>query len=284
MSDRSRQRRPGRWARLLLLVVAAASSVGWSAKTIRHVAWSAVEFFPPDLERHVRRNHRRFDAGIERGLRQPPSWRAAAPGSLPDALEQQARVCADGLRQPIPLEDLVEELGVLAVSVLDANDPLAVGHDDRREPQYAAAYGAYVDAALGRVRLVYYGEDAELVRRRLVAPTVTRALARSRQLYPFIGSEFFRTGSLRDWRSFDDLSVAFGVAAVCLSRAMTDVANFGAYVWKQGGGLVPTPVPTPQGHVGPTVRLSLDGGFPDRAERDRGAPVMPSPGLILPPP
>jgi hypothetical protein len=280
VSERPRRR----WARLLVLVVAAVSSLGWSAKTIRHVAWSAVEFFPPDLEHQVRRNHRRFDAGIERGLGQPPSWRAAAPGKLPEALEYQAMVCADGLRQPIPLEDLVEELGVLAVSVLDANDPLAVGHDDQREPLYAAAYGAYVDAALARVRLVYYGEDSELVRRRLVAPTVARSLARSREMYPFVGAEFFRTGSLRDWRSFDDLSVAFGVAAVCLSRAMTDVANFGAYVWEQGGGLVPTPLPTPQGHVGPTVQLALGGGFPDRGSRARGAPAMPSPGLILPPP
>ena len=60
--------------------------------------------------------------------------------------------------------------------------------------------------------------------------------------------------------------------------------NLARYVWIQGGGLVPTPVPTPDGHVGPTLTLGLDGGFPDRNTRDSGAPVMKGGELVLPPP
>ncbi len=67
------------------------------------------------------------------------------------------------LRKPVPLADLVEELGVLAVRVLDANDPLAVTHDDSLEPTYAGAYQAYVDSVRGRLRLVYYGQDRQLI-------------------------------------------------------------------------------------------------------------------------
>jgi hypothetical protein len=243
-----------------------------------------VEFFPGDLQRQVRLHHKRYDAGIQRGLQAPPSWRATTPGSLTMALEDQVRVCATGLRQPVPLADLVEEIGVLAVRVLDAADPLAVSHEDPREPSYAGAYQAYVDSVRPRVRLVFYGQDEALIYQRAVSSAVSGAVQRGRALYPYVGQEFFRTGELRDWRNIDDRSVAFGVAAISLSRGLTDLANFASYVWYYGGGQVPTPRPTPLGHVGPTVTLSLDGGFPDRDRPTRGAPAMPKGSLVLPPP
>ena len=266
------------------VLILAGMCVGWSSETIEYVAWSAVEFFPGDLQRQVRRHHKRFDAGIKRGLEAPPSWRAASPGSLGAALEAQVQLCARALRQPVPLDELVEELGVLAVRVLDASDPLAVSHGDPREPRYAGSYRAYVDSVRGRVRLVYYGQDHDLIYGREVSSAVVTAIERSRTLYPYVGEEFFRTGSLGDWRGFDDRSVAFGVAAISLSRGLTNLANFVAYVWRFGGGQVPTPRPTPIGHVGPTVILTLDGGFADREMRERGAPAMPKGSLALPPP
>jgi hypothetical protein len=269
---------------LAVVLLAAVLSVGWSGTTTRWVAWTSVAFFPPDLARQVRVHERRFDAGIERGLTAPPAWRAATPGRLEVALEAQVLHCAAALQKPVPLADLVEELGVLSVRVLDANDPLAVAHDDNREPTYATAYQQYVDAARPRIRLVYYGQNPDLIYGGRVDGAIRAALARSRLLYPFLGAEFYRTGALRSWRELDDRSVAFGVAGVSLSRALTDLANLASYVWNSGGGMVPTPRPTPTGHVGPTVTLTLEGGFPERDKPKQGAPVMPRSGLVLPPP
>jgi len=270
---------------LLLGLLAAAASIGWSGATARHVAWTAVDFFPPDFARQVRKYHKRFDAGISRGLAAPPTWRAGPPGSLPQALDAQVRRCAADLRQPVPLEDLVEQVGVLAVLVLDANDPLAVVHDDEREAEYSAAYRSYVDSILDRVRLVYYGQDRRLLQTGALDSTIEAALARSGSLYPFVGEEFYRTGELRNWRTLDDRSVTFGVAGVSLSRALTDLANLVALVWHNGGGQVPTPLPTPLGHVGPTItKARLGGGFPERDEPSRGAPAMPKSTINLPPP
>lgn len=270
---------------LVLILLAAASSIGWSARTTRHLAWSAVDFFPPDLARQIRLHHRRFDAGIERGLAAPPAWRAAQPGRLSEALVASANHCAQGLSRPIPLEDLVEELGVLAVRVIDANDPLAVVHDDPREARYAQAYQDYVDLVLGRVRLVYYGPDFDLAKRDDVGGVIDLAFDRGRELYPFVGEEFYRTGSLRSWKTFDDRSVAFGVAGVALSRALTDFANIGAWVWAGGGGFVPAPRPTPRGHRGPTVTLApkLGRGFESQDKPKRGASAMGAGGIGLPP-
>jgi hypothetical protein len=258
--------------------------MGWSSSTVRHVAWSAVDFFPPDLERQVRRHHRRFDAGIQRGMAAPPAWRAASPGSLPAALEDQVSRCVEGLNQPIPLEQLVEELGVLAVRVLDANDPLAVAHADPREPLYSADYEAYVGTIIDRVRLVYYGLDRDLVYGGEIGALVDETLQRGRELYPFVGAEFYRSGERCSWRTFDDRSLAFGIAAISLSHGLTDLANLTAHVWQGGGGRVPTPRPTPTGHVGPTVTVALVGGFPERGRVQDGRPELPRLKISLPQP
>lgn len=281
---RRRRRVRGRWTRVLLPCVLAVLNLAWSDATVRWVAWSAVEFFPPDFRSHVRRHHDRYDAGIQRGLAAPPSWRAGTPGNLEQALESQVVHCAAALREPVPLEDLVEEIGVLAVRVVDASDPLAVEHGDPYEPRYAAAYMEYVDTLRDRVRLVYYGQDPGLIYQHDVHGAVTNALSRSAELYPRVGEEFFRTGKLRDWRTLDDRSVAFGVAAISMSWALTDLANFTSYVWHFGGGRIPTPRPTPIGHVGRTVTLPLGGGFPERDLPGRGAPAMPPSRIQLPPP
>ena len=269
----------------LLALLAAIACIGWGGDTARHVAWTSVDFFPSDIARQIRKHEKRFDAGINRGLAAPPAWRAGPPGSLPQALDAQIRRCAADLRKPVALEDLVEEIGVLAVLVLDANDPLAVVHDDTREAEYSAAYRNYVDSILGRVRLVYYGQDRALIAGGSFNKTVAAAMERSESLYPFVGEEFYRTGELRDWRELDDRSVTFGVAGVSLSRALTDLSNLVAYIWHRGGGQIPTPLPTPVGHVGPTItKAQLDGGFPERNEPGRGAPAMPKSRINLPPP
>jgi hypothetical protein len=268
-----------------IALAAAACSVGWGPATVRHVAWTAVDFFPPDLARQVRKHHARYDAGIQRGLRLPPAWRAGPPGKLDKALDQQVREVAADLRKPVPLGDLVEELGVLAVLVLDANDPLAVAHDDSRESAYSGAYQRYVDSVLDRVRLVYYGQSRDLIARGRIDRTVEAAFHRSTSMYPFVGQEFYRTGELRDWRALDDRAVTFGVAGVSLSRGLTDLANFAGFIWRQGGGMVPTPRPTPLGHFGPVItRPPLGGGFPDRDTREKGQPAIPGSSIKLPPP
>lgn len=275
--------RPPRRTRVTIVALAAVLSIGWSGSTTSWVAWNAVGFFPPDLKRQVRVHEKRFEAGIRRGLSAPPAWRAATPGKLEAALEGQIHHTVAALRKPVTMADLVEELGVLSVRVLDANDPLAVTHDDRLEPTYAGGYQAYVDSVRDRLRLVYYGQDRQLIEGGQVSASVARILDRSRSLYPFLGDEFYRTGSLRTWRELDDRSVAFGVAGVALSRGLTDLANFAAYIWHSGGGFVPPPVPTPAGHVGATVTRTLGGGFPGRGAAG-GTPVMPESKIILPPP
>ncbi len=273
MADSAVATRRGRRLAVALALV----SVAWGGSVVREVAWRAVAFYPEDLARQVWRHHRRYDAGVERGL-------AAAGGEPGEALAAQLERCVRALRTPVPLADLVEELGVLATRTCAANDPLAVSDGDPMEPRYAAAWEAYVISALPRLRLVYYGPSELLLEREDPRAFVAAVLARSRRLYPYVGQELVRDGRVRDWRTVDDRSVAFGTAGVALSHALTDLANLATYVWVRGGGLPPTPRPTPRGHVGPTVTVTLGGGFPERERPGRGAPAMPPARLRLPTP
>jgi len=270
------------WLRGGLMVLATLLLGGWDGRVVQDVAWRAVAFFPQDLARQVRRHHRRYDAGIQVGLQLPPSWRVGSPGHLGEALRRQALACRDGLRRPEPLADLVEQLGTLAVLVCDANDPVSVTDADPREPRYAGGWLRYGRSALGRARIVYYGQDALLLDRRDLDDFIAGMFDRSRGLYPFVGDEFFRAGSLRSWREIDDRSVAFGVVGISLSHAMTDLANLATWVWIEGGGARPTPLPTPVGHRGPTVTVVLGGGLPERNRPQNGAPALPPARLRIP--
>lgn len=269
------------------LIILALLNVGWSGEVTSRVVWTSAVFMPPDLETELRENHRRFDAGIQKGLEAPLSWRQGPPGHLEEALLQTALSCRNDLRKPVPLGDLVEELGILSVLVLQANDPLAVDSSDPREARYAQSYRRYVFSILGRVRLVYYGWDGRLNSGTGgLSSVVSTALDRSRRLYPFVGQEFYRGGALGSWKDFDDRSIAFGVAAVSLSRGMTDFINLCRWIWKGGGGMVPEPRPTPLGHRGPVIvpAPKLKKGFEKLKKEQRGAPAMPRGGLSLPPP
>ncbi len=273
--------------RLCALVALALVNLGWSSETISRVAWTSVSFLPQDLAEEVRENHRRFDAGIRKGSEAPEDWRTGTPGHLEEALVQTALSCRRDLRRPVPLGDLVEELGILSVLAVQANDPLAVADGDPREPHYAESYQHYAFSILDRARVVYYGWDPVLNRGEVgVSSLAAAAFARSRKYYPLIGQEFYRTGSLRNWRELDDRSIAFGVAGVSLSRGMTDFVNLCRWIWRSGGGLVPTPRPTPVGHHGPVIVPAprLDKGFEDLKKGHRGAPAMPKTSLSLPPP
>ncbi len=271
-----------RWLRTGGVLLAVLLLGGWSGTVCRDVAWRAVDFFPGDLAEQVRLNHKRYDAGIRRGLELPPAWRVGSPGHLREALRHQALVCHDGLRKPEPLADLVEQLGTLAVLVCDANDPLAVADSDPREPRYAMGWLRYGESVRGRVRIVYYGQEPVLLDQGDLDAFIGQVLARSRELYPFVGDEFFRTGTLRSWTAIDDRSVAFGVAGISLSHAMTDLANLATWIWVEGGGARPTPLPTPVGHKGPTVTVILGGGLPDRDRPKAGQPALPPAHLRIP--
>jgi len=276
-----------RFSRITILLLAGILNIGWSSQTIRQVTWTSVDFLPSDLATEVREHHRRFDAGINRGMNAPPDWLEGPPGHLEEALIQIAHSCRTDLRKPIPLGDLVEELGILSVLALRANDPLAVSHADRRERLYRQAYSAYTFSILDRVRLVYYGPGGTSIGNSGYPEMVARsAMRRSREFYPFVGEEFYRGGALRNWREFDDRSIAFGVAAISLSHGMTDFINLCRWVWKQGGGQVVPPRPTPVGHKGPVIIPAprLKKGFEKIKKTRKGAPALPEKGLKLPPP
>ena len=59
---------------------------------------------------------------------------------------------------------------------------------------------------------------------------------RNTDLYPLIGREYRRVGTVDGVRLFDDKSTAFGVGSIAFSHAVSDLAAIYRYVWLESGG------------------------------------------------
>jgi hypothetical protein len=131
---------------------------------------------------------------------------------------------------------VVRQLGVVSHFVADANNPLATAASDHDEGRYFADFLRYAESAERRMPVVFYGVERRLDRGRDLSPLIDATLARGRSLYPLVGREYRRIGFAPGAKRFDDRSTAFGVVALALSHAVTDVTQALRHIWLQAGG------------------------------------------------
>ncbi len=217
-----------------------AAAEAWTAKTQALIAEQALEIAPPDLKRQIDRNLARYRQGnaapFENTDRASHEKNRDGAGTLDQRILIETRRAIDAIRGHRPFADIVFNLGVLAHYVADANNPLGTADSDPREREYFNDYLRYIESAQERYALVFYGDGRDLAGADAIGPFLDRTLARGRQLYPSVGREYRRVGGPPGTRKFDDRSVAFGVGALALSHAVSDVAAVLRYVWLEAGG------------------------------------------------
>lgn len=232
----SRSTLVGAAAALLLPAVA----VAWTPKTQLAIAEEAARLAPPDLAAQLERRKADFRAGVLAPFSDEDPGRHRSRqdsgGSLERAIAEEAAGAIAAIRGLRPFAEVIERLGVVAHYVADANNPLNASAEDSEEASYFGDYLHYVESALPRFPLIFYGLDPALENDRNLSALVDASLARGRQLYPLIGREYRRVRFLPGVESFDDRSTAFGVASVSFSRAVNDVALVLRYIWLQAGG------------------------------------------------
>ncbi len=227
------------WVAVLALVAgSAAPAWGWSPATQTTIAKEAAKLAPPDLARQIRKHERDLAAGVRDPLRDQDGLRHMknrdGRGSLDRVVHQEVEVAVQAIRAHRSFAEIVRQLGVVSHFVADANMPLNAADDDPREANYFGDYLRYVDSAVPRFPLVFYGFDAASSSD--TGSVVRRALARGRRLYPALSREYARIGYRGGIAAFDDRSTAFGVSSLAFSHAVTDVAAVLRWIWITAGG------------------------------------------------
>ncbi|MEM8962109.1 MAG: hypothetical protein AAGD38_11570 [Acidobacteriota bacterium] len=226
---------------LVLLMVSGPISVAeaWTPEGQTMIGREAARLAPPDLYRQLRRNRESYDIGLTQPFSMNASSRvkyADGRGSLDETILTAVRTAILAIEQHRPFNEIAYRMGVVAHLVAAANNPLATGSGDPNERRYAADFARYFDTAEPRMRRVFYGFRPIQSSGELDA-VVREAMARSRSLYATIGSEYSRIGFASGVSQFDDRSTAYGIAALSLGHAISDIAEVLRYIWLSAGGI-----------------------------------------------
>jgi hypothetical protein len=209
----------------ILFLAAALPAFAWTRAADHRIASKGAELGPPDLRLVIERFNDSYMRGVDMALADEGSEIHRA--KLRARIEAEARAIAMMIKTNKPMVQAVERLGILAHLVADANNPFHHGEDDAAK---RADFARFFERRLDRFPTVFYGIDKQLA----LAPVLDRTFARTAKFVPLMAEEYTRGSAA----TFDDRSTAFGVASVCYSRAVTDIANLHYIIWKEAGGSV----------------------------------------------
>jgi len=234
-----------RRAALALVIVAAFASgpadpaAAWSPATRKQMVEDAVRLVPPALQRLLKRYRRELARGMTLRIPEQEAGHfehADGSGDLVETATDTMRAAWVALQTGEPLRQVVTRMGRVAHLVGDLDDPLAMSHEDPREPLYAQDYARYVERILPKVRLTLehrppQGIDTDSLR------SWSRASADwSRDFYDPIGRSYWVDGRLVESRTFDERSIPFGIGSLTYARAVNDLALAWMTIWREGGG------------------------------------------------
>jgi hypothetical protein len=210
---------------LLAVFLVPLTAHAWTLAADRHIASEGAKLAPPDLLYVIKKFNKEYARGIEKAERSEPQDEHTA--ELRKHIEEKTKTIIAMLKANQPMHATVEQLGVLAHLIGDANNPF---HVAGANPTAHADFERYFEMRMRKFPLVDYGREPNL----RLEPYVDGMLARTAKLTARVDEEYGRGNS----QTFDDHSTAFGVASISYSHAVTDIANLFAYIWKQSGGII----------------------------------------------
>jgi len=209
----------------LVIILIAAHAHAWTLAGDRRIAAAGAKLGPPDLLLLIKKFNKDYARGIEQAESAEP--RDAHTTDLKARIEGQSEKIIGMFKANRSMRETIEQLGVLAHLVGDANNPFHAGGANAASH---ADFERYFEMRMTKFPLVYYGRERNF----RMAAFLDRTLERTAKLAPLVNEEYERGDS----QTFDDHSTAFGVASLCYSHAVTDTANLFAYIWKESGGYV----------------------------------------------
>ncbi|HEX9982581.1 MAG TPA: hypothetical protein VGF69_04920 [Thermoanaerobaculia bacterium] len=216
---------------VLVLAFLPLTASAWTATSDKKIATKAAALAPPDMRLVINRFESDYLRGLERA-RADEGSDSHRRTQLRAKIERDTKNIAQMIRGKRPMQDVVENLGMLAHYIADANNPFHVVPDDARLAFSYDDYTRYFERRLPKFPTVFYGLDRHFQ----LNTYLDKTFARSARFHPLIREEYFRHGSQRTSAEFDDRSTAFGIASVSYSRSVSDLVNLYYYIWKEAGG------------------------------------------------
>ncbi len=214
----------------------------WSPYVREKMVGDALKVAPPVLARIILRHPDALREGLARAAasegspehRQDGDDAASGAAASLAAVARRAVAALDGHR---PMADVVFHLGVMAHLAADLNDPF-LATPAGISSAYAPDFALYAERNARRFPVVFYGYD-------LHAPEPGDRVAAEEQRRArgyFAHLERAYAEAEGSSASFDVRSIPFGVASICYSRAVTDIARSWLHVWRLArGDLAGTP-------------------------------------------
>ena len=178
----------------------------------------------------------RYPAEYERGRSRASAMRSMSSRELRVLIEREVAVAVKQVRSREPLSGFVEQLGVIAQLMAEANSPFIAGTATDRLRPLRTDFEGYLERRSNAIPTIFYGL-AEPFR---LGSFLDAVLTRSASYHRLLQQEYFRGGEARTSAQFDDRSTAFGIASLSYSHAVTDVVNVYFHIWKEAGGDVRT--------------------------------------------
>lgn len=213
-----------------------ASLFAWTPATEQRIAERALRLAPPDLRLVAEKFQPEFRKGIAEAAaeeaRKSHRITDLSPTGLRAELEREIRESIQMIRRNEPMPRFIQKLGRIAHLTGDINHPFQSPSVSSRLGAHRADFENYLERKLPKIPTVFYGLEGLDEPR----PVVLASIARSGRFAPLLEEEYFRHGERRTSADFDDRSTAFGIAAICYSRSVSDLVNIYYYIWKEAGG------------------------------------------------
>jgi hypothetical protein len=222
----------------LLVLLSSAPSAAFTPKTRAEITRRAILLMPDALERQLRRHAELlYRAALQRPAETAP------PGAAPldvdraaGALETAVERAVAALDHQRPMSALVTQLGRAARQVQDLSLATHLPPFDDRHEAFHSDYALYVEDRLPRIRFVFRGFGDPALADGDVQAFARRLARDSRHDYPAVVRSYFPEGREATAQDFDDRSVAFAVASLSVSRAITATARVWLLAWHRAHG------------------------------------------------
>ncbi len=226
----------------------------WTPAVRRKMVADALKITPPALARIIERHRASLIEGLARGESYEGQPHHRQNGDTPGlgaaaALTTVAAQAVDAVDSHRAMKYLVFSLGLVAHFAADLSDPTLTTAEGAAAA-FTKDYAAYAERNLTRFPVVFYGYpviEARTARARESLSVETleaeghAAAEQARRYFSHLSRAYERSGGSS--RTFDVRSIPFGVASLCYSRGVTNIARAWLHIWRTAGGdLTGTPL------------------------------------------